>query len=90
MGANFINSCLEKLAEVLKNEIMTSDLAPNQVEIIMCILSNYTPECIVSVEVSCPVEKMVEGTQLSSKEFTERFALAVKIAETQPYRASNA
>ena len=34
-----------------------------------------------------PVEKMVEGTQLSSKEFTERFALAVKIAETQPYRA---
>ena len=87
MGANFINSCLEKLSEVLKNEIMTSDLAPNQVEIIMCILSNYTPECIVSVEVSCPVEKMVEGTQLSSKEFTERFALAVKIAETQPYRA---
>jgi hydroxymethylglutaryl-CoA reductase len=87
MGANFINSCLEKLAEVLKSEVNSSLLSPNEVEIIMCILSNYTPECIVRVEVNCPIEEMVEGTDISAKKFAERFALAVQIAETQPYRA---
>ncbi len=87
MGANFINSCLEKLAEVLKYEVKSSLLSPNEVEIVMCILSNYTPECIVRVDVNCPIEEMVEGTDISAQKFAERFALAVQIAETQPYRA---
>jgi hydroxymethylglutaryl-CoA reductase len=30
---------------------------------------------------------MVEGTDISAQKFAERFALAVQIAETQPYRA---
>jgi hydroxymethylglutaryl-CoA reductase len=87
MGANFINSCLEKLADVLKTEINLSDLIPNQVEVVMCILSNYTPECIVRVDVNCPIKQMVEGTDISAQKFAERFTLAVNIAETQPYRA---
>jgi hydroxymethylglutaryl-CoA reductase len=53
----------------------------------MCILSNYTPECIVRVDVTCPIEQMVEGTDISAQKFAERFTLAVQIAETQPYRA---
>lgn len=87
MGANFINSCLEKFADVLKAEIAQSSLNPNEVEVVMCILSNFTPKCLVRVEVSCPIEQMVEGTDMSAEAFAERFTTAVRIAETQPYRA---
>lgn len=87
MGANFINSCLEKFADVLKEEIAQSSLNPNEVEVVMCILSNFTPKCLVRVEVSCPVEQMVEGTGMSAEVFAARFTTAVRIAETQPYRA---
>ena len=87
MGANFINSCLEKFADVLKAEIANSALNPKEVEVVMCILSNYTPDCLVRVEVSCPIEQMVEGTDMSPQAFAERFTTAVRIAETQPYRA---
>lgn len=87
MGANFINSCLEKFADVLKSEIANATLAVNEVEVVMCILSNYTPKCLVKVEVSCPIAQMVEGTDMSPEAFAERFTTAVRIAETQPYRA---
>jgi len=87
MGANFINSCLEKFADVLKSEIANASLAVNEVEVVMCILSNYTPKCLVKVEVSCPIAQMVEGTDMSPQAFAERFTTAVRIAETQPYRA---
>jgi hydroxymethylglutaryl-CoA reductase len=87
MGANFINTCLEKFADVLKREVGESNLNPNEVEVVMCILSNYTPKCLVKSEVSCSIEQMVEGTDISPEAFAKRFATAVKIAETQPYRA---
>ncbi len=87
MGANFINSCLEKFADVLKSEIANASLAVNEVEVVMCILSNYTPKCLVKVEVRCPIAQMVEGTDMSPQAFAERFTTAVRIAETQPYRA---
>lgn len=53
----------------------------------MCILSNYTPECLVHAEVEAPIESLVEGTDFSPEEFAKRFKVAVDIAETQPYRA---
>jgi len=56
MGANFINSCLEQFASTLKNEInQCSDFTNSDysLEIIMSILSNYVPECLVRAEVSC-------------------------------------
>ena len=87
MGANFINSCLEKFSNVLKSEIANASLTVNEVEVVMCILSNYTPKCLVKVEVSCPIAQMVEGTDMSPQAFAERFTTAVRIAETQPYRA---
>ncbi len=90
MGANFINSCLEKFAEVLQEEAQTSGLLDHtekELEVIMSILSNYVPECIVRAEVSCPVDQLSEGSNMTGKEFAKKFVQAVRIAEIEPYRA---
>jgi len=75
MGANFINSCLEAIAKEFRND---------NIEIVMSILSNYVPECVVRAEVSCKVDEL--GGENPSK-FAEKFRQAVKIAEVEPYRA---
>lgn len=89
MGANFINSCLEQFASTLKEEARNSDLTKNgeAVEVIMSILSNYVPNCLVRAEVSCPIEELVEKHIDDPKEFAERFVQAVQIAEVEPFRA---
>jgi hydroxymethylglutaryl-CoA reductase len=75
MGANFINSCLEAIAKKFE----TADI-----EIVMSILSNYVPECLVRAEVSCKIEEL--GGENPQK-FAEKFHQAVKIAAIEPYRA---
>ncbi|WP_299669290.1 hydroxymethylglutaryl-CoA reductase, degradative [uncultured Polaribacter sp.] len=75
MGANFINSCLEAIANQFRND---------EIEIVMSILSNYVPECLVRAEVSCKIEEL--GGENPQK-FAEKFYQAVKIAEIEPYRA---
>jgi len=90
MGANFINSCLEQFATTLENaqeadERFSEDEA---VQVVMRILSNYTPECLVRSEVSCSVDKLAEGSGISPEEFAHKFERAVKIAEIEPYRAT--
>ncbi len=91
MGANFINSILENFAITLKNELLTakgfSD-KEKEVSIIMCILSNYTPECLVRAEVNCAVDDLVEGDNMSTKDFIEKFQRAIRIAQKEPYRAT--
>jgi len=90
MGANFINSCLEKFAEVLRNNARTTDYfseEEKQLEIVMSILSNYVPECIVKAEVSCPVDQLSDNPEIKGKDFAEKFIQAIKIAEIEPYRA---
>lgn len=90
MGANFINSCLEKFADVLKEESLKFDeftTEEKQVEVIMSILSNYVPECIVRVEVACPVSELYDDNHISHKAFANKFLTALKIAEVEPYRA---
>ena len=87
MGANFINTVLEKMAKILEEEIFHSTLSHPNVEIIMCILSNYTPECLVRCEVNAPIKSMVSGTDISPQIFAEKFLRAIEIAETQVYRA---
>ncbi|MEY2971911.1 MAG: hypothetical protein RL738_752, partial [Bacteroidota bacterium] len=43
MGANFINSCLEEMAKVLRLEAATdAGTASGDLDVVMCILSNYT------------------------------------------------
>ncbi len=91
MGANFINSVLEELARNFKDGVArdsTFSSHEKKVQIIMCILSNYTPDCVVECSVECPIEDL--GTfagDMSPQEFAEKFALAVRIAEIDPNRA---
>jgi hydroxymethylglutaryl-CoA reductase len=75
MGANFINSCLEAIAKKFEND---------NIEIVMSILSNFVPECLVRAEVSCKIDEL--GGENPQK-FAEKFYQAVKIAEIEPYRA---
>jgi hydroxymethylglutaryl-CoA reductase len=89
MGANFINSCLEQFATTLKEEFQHSDLFSDEesVKVIMSILSNYVPNCLVRAEVSCPIEDLTEKHISNPQEFAERFLQAVQIAEVEPFRA---
>ena len=83
MGANFINSCLEQFAKTFKNNFTEK----NEIEIIMSILSNYVPECVVKAEVSCDVEKLSDTNIIDPFDFANKFVRAVKIAEVDRYRA---
>jgi len=87
MGANFINSLLEEFASILKFKISESSLIDKKIQIVMCILSNYTPECLVRCEVSCKVEELNEDKDILPDEFAEKFLRAIRIAEIEPYRA---
>jgi len=85
MGANFINSCLEQFAKTFKNK--SEEFGIQSIQIVMSILSNFVPNCVVRAEVSCPVSELNEDKNITSSEFAEKFLTAVKIAEVEPYRA---
>lgn len=90
MGANFINSILEEMAQLFKSMIANSQefsKTEKEMQIIMCILSNYTPDCIVECSVSCPIEDLGTVNGLSAEEFAEKFATAVEIAHVDSNRA---
>ncbi len=91
MGANFINSCLESFSSSLENYFLNKVSLPDDLrdaEIIMSILSNYTPECLVRAWVQCPISELGEfAGNLKAAEFAERFYTAVQIAKEDPYRA---
>ena len=88
MGANFINSCLEEIAKTWKSLVdgRKSDSQP-EVTIVMSILSNFTPECLVRAEVSCKIDEINEGSGIGNTEFAEKFCRAIRIASVEPYRA---
>ena len=75
MGANFINTCLEAIADEFKR---------TDIEIVMSILSNYTPECLVRAEVSCHVSDLYEK---DAEFLANKFIQAIKIANAEPHRA---
>ena len=88
MGANFINSCLEQIASTFETLTQSSNaLKGYQPKIVMSILSNYVPECLVRAEVSCRVDELTLDGHFSGEEFAEKFMQAVRIAEVEPYRA---
>jgi len=90
MGANFINSCLEQFAKTLKEEASQYNLFDENekdIEVVMSILSNYVPNCIVRAEVSCPINDLHEKQIPNPEEFAHKFIQAVQIAEVEPYRA---
>lgn len=89
MGANFINSCLEKMAAVFEEEAKNHDVFKKQnnfPDVVMSILSNYVPECLVRAEVSCTVEELTTK-HYDGQHFAEKFVRAINIAKTETRRA---
>ena len=89
MGANFINSCLEKMAQVFEEEARNYELFQKEEifpEVVMSILSNYVPECLVRAEVSCKVDELTTKHH-DGKQFAEKFVRAIEIAKTETRRA---
>jgi len=78
MGANFINTCLEAMANRFKN---TDKL---DIQIVMSILSNYVPDCLVRAEVSCKVEELYKE---DAALYAQKFINALNIANAEPHRA---
>lgn len=86
MGANFINSVLEKTAELLKTQSETDQ--PGKMEVVMAILSNYAPESFVQIKAECPVEALNElHENLSGAEMAGKFRKAIEIADHSVSRA---
>jgi hydroxymethylglutaryl-CoA reductase len=90
MGANFINSCLEQMTKKLQT-LAAEDQAfireKRSLEVIMSILSNYVPNCLVKAQVRCAIEKLAEPDGISGRSFAQKFIQAVAIAQQEPYRA---
>lgn len=92
MGANFINSVLEQFGKSLQTFIFnhpSTSAQSNQLMVIMCILSNFTPDCLVRAEVSCPISELgTMGFDLDAEALAYKFWTAIRIAEIDPYRAT--
>lgn len=92
MGANFINSVLEAFGSSLEQFITEHpDFTDEErdVEIIMAILSNYTPECRVRAWVECPVEALFGACNtMDGLGFAQKFYKAIRIAQVDPHRAT--
>jgi hydroxymethylglutaryl-CoA reductase len=87
MGANFINSCLEIMGEVL-DKYFYKQKEQGHFERIMSILSNHTPECLVRCTVSCAIEDMQAlSAAWSPADFARRFKTAVDMANVSVSRA---
>lgn len=86
MGANFINSCLEQFASTFSTAFEQQKTNAT-LEIIMSILSNYTPECLVRAKVSCAIAALKSPDIPNPVEFAHKFYQAVQIARVEPYRA---
>ena len=86
MGANFINSCLEEFAKVfIESTIDYENINKNDIEIVMSILSNYVPNCIVRAIATCSVDKL-NSLHPETKNFTKKIVDAVAIANYDIYR----
>jgi len=94
MGANFINSVLERFADTLEDFFTLfpglSDIE-RDAEVVMSILSNYTPDCLVRAWVECPIDSFADLARqqgMDAAALAHRFARAVRIAQIDPYRAT--
>jgi len=92
MGANFINTILEEFAGILTRFIARQDNFESHekyCEVIMSILSNYTPECLVKTYVECDIDAFKNCDEnLSAERFAWKFEKAVRIAQVDVHRAT--
>lgn len=89
MGANFINSCLEQFAKTLKEQALAFEgflEEEKNIDVVMSILSNYVPNCLVKAEVSCPISEL-GNADMPAEQFADKFVRAVNIAKAEPFRA---
>ena len=92
MGANFINSVLECFATTIESFIIAHPDLPDaskDIDIIMSILSNYTPECVVRAEVSCLIQDLGSFSNgMMADTLAQKFKTAVDIAHVDVFRAT--
>tara|TARA_S200000501_G_scaffold21747_1_gene19032 strand:+ start:2212 stop:3519 length:1308 start_codon:yes stop_codon:yes gene_type:complete len=89
MGANFINSCLEKFSKTFSDSINKFNrvgFKKESIEIIMSILSNFVPNCLVEASVACNVSDL-NKLEPKSKNFAQKLVKAVEIANIDIHRA---
>jgi hydroxymethylglutaryl-CoA reductase len=87
MGANFINTCLEEMALSLQS-FLAGYPDKGFVEIIMSILSNYTPNSLVRCTVECNLTKLEKiSGGMAPEAFARKFELANQIALADVSRA---
>jgi len=93
MGANFINSVLEETSRSLSSfvgEQKEFNKEERELTVIMSILSNFTPDCLVRASVECPVEELGtfdDGT-MDPSTFAYKFVKALRIAHLDVHRAT--
>ncbi|WP_020536357.1 hydroxymethylglutaryl-CoA reductase, degradative [Lewinella cohaerens] len=92
MGANFINSVLEQFGATLQQWASSAPeltQKERELQILMAILSNYTPDCVVKAWVECSMEDMQKTLKTGDdvRHFCQKFETAVNIAVHDPYRA---
>lgn len=85
MGANFINSCLEQMTQIIEREALIH-LSEGSLDVLMSILSNYTPQCLVRAEVSAPLSEMTYN-DIEGNIFARDFVRAIAVADADVYRA---
>ena len=91
MGANFINSVLEKIGKEFRDMVQSSsefNSEEKKLEINMCILSNYTPNCLVEASVQCKIEDIGIVSGYAPQQFADKFSKALRIANIDVYRAT--
>ena len=89
MGANYMNSCLEGIAQKLSELVDQDENLDNyHFEVVMSILSNYSPGNAVKIFVECPVAQLDDGKLgMSPENFAHKFVRAIKIAQIDVSRA---
>ncbi|PLX14768.1 MAG: hydroxymethylglutaryl-CoA reductase, degradative [Salinivirgaceae bacterium] len=85
MGANFINSMLESMANSMEEFALNNGKA--KPEIIMSILSNFTPQNFVTIEARTSIDTLTWDKTMKPRDFAEKFVKAVRIADVDVSRA---
>jgi hydroxymethylglutaryl-CoA reductase len=92
MGANFINSVLEVVAKEFREKVSAASEfigSEKDLQVIMAILSNYTPDCRVRAHVECQIEDLFDPSLgMSAQDFAEKFSRAIRISKIDVTRAT--
>jgi len=88
MGANLINTCLETMSKELVAFLTGRFPVVEPPEIIVAVLTNYTPRCLTECTVECEINSLesISGS-ITPRQFAVKFEKAVSIAENDLSRA---